>query len=196
MMEKKGSCWGRLLKGCLWVTLIFLALVGTLIVGPCFYRYRTIDRDYVTYDELMAESRARRVCRFLPATATDIHYFSNLRFGSCTERFSCKVAERDFVDFARSKSYPLATNAFKMLDYAVPEAEGKTARQYRMERMARDHETQTRLVFGKSPHPSRYFSYTDSHEFDGGACSGSHRNIIVYDRDSGRLVGYLWMNWL
>lgn len=188
--------WKRLLKGCFRVVLIFVVLVGTLIVGPCIYKYRTIDRNYATYEEVAAEPRAKRMCQFLPVIATDIHYFSELRFGSCTERFNCKVTERDFVDFARLKKYSLVTNAFKMLEYAIPESEGECGRRWRMERMARDHETQCRLVFGETPLPAHYLSYTDSHEFDGGARAGSYRNIIVFDRDSERLIGYLWMSWL
>ena len=56
--------------------------------------------------------------------------------------------------------------------------------------MAKDAETQQRLVFGERPLPERLISLTQSHAFDGGACGGSWRVILVLDLDTGEMSGY------
>ena len=172
------------------VALIVLAIFAAVMVGGYCHATKTIDCVYGSYDEMMGERRAEHLRRWLPSSATDIHFVSKARFGRHEERFSCAVSEPEFVRFAEGHSYAIATNSFIRLDYGQPEQEDSGLRRWRMEREAHDAETQRRLVFGDAPAPERYFSHTESHAFDGGAVGGSWRCVIVFDRDAGRLTGY------
>ena len=119
----------------------------------------------------------------------DIHYRSEAKFGQVEERLTCRCDEADLVRYAVEHSYPLATNSFVMLDYHIPEA---GSLQHVEEQMSKDAETQQRLVFGERPLPARFISLTQSHAFDGGACGGEWRVILVLDRDTGEMSGYHW----
>lgn len=163
------------------------------------YDCRTIDCSFATNGEMAGSSkRAARFAKWFPPAATDIHYRSEAKFGECTERLTCHCEEEDLVRFAVEHSYPLATNSFTMLDYALPESASGGSCAYRRweEQRAKDPETQHRLVLGERPLPMRYISLTQSHAFDGGACGGQWRVIFVFDRDTNELTGYHWANWL
>lgn len=157
------------------------------------YDCRTIDRSYATQEEMIRGSRSKRFAKWLPHMATDIHYLSHGKFGEFTEHLTCRCREADLVRFAHEHAYPLATNAFTVLDYYIPE-QGDVSRAYAQ--MAKDPETQRRLVFGDRPLPERFISLTCSRAFGGGASGGQWRVILVLDLDTGELTGYRWTNWL
>ena len=157
------------------------------------WQFRVIDCRYATQGEMDGGFRPRAFARWLPPDVKDIHYRSEAKFGQVEERLTCHCEEADLVRFAVEHSYPLATNAFIMLDYPIPE---QGIPQYVQEQMEKDAETQQRLVFGERPLPARFISLTQSHAFDGGACGGSWRVILVLDRDTGEMSGYHWNNCL
>ncbi len=171
-----------------------LVLIGAAI-GLCRYMLRPIDGVYASHAELMKESRTSLLRRWIPESARQIHFASKARWGQYTNRFSCRVTESEFVRFAQTHSYEIATNSFIMLDYGTPEQEDRGFSRWKAEQMAKDSETQTKLVFGEDPSPKRFFSHTESHAFDG-SCAGVSRKIIVFDRDSGALSGYVYCNGL
>ena len=102
------------------------------------------------------------------------------------------------IRFAQGHAYPLATNAFTMLEYALSESASGGSAAYRRweERRTKDPETQHRLVFGERPLPRRFISLTKSHAFDGSSCGGEWRLILVLDLDTNELTGYQWGCWL
>ena len=168
-----------------------VAAVSAMLMS---WQCRAIDRRYATTGEMDGGGfRPRAFARWLPPGAKDIHYRSEAKFGQVEERLTCYCDEADLVRYAVEHSYPLATNSFVMLDYHIPEAESL---QHVEEQMAKDAETQQRLVFGERPLPERFISLTQSHAFDGGACGGSWRVIFVLDRDTGEMSGYHWNNCL
>jgi hypothetical protein len=152
------------------------------------WQCRAIDRRYATTGEMaFGGFRPSAFAKWLPPSAKDIHYRSEAKFGQVEERLTCHCEEADLVRFAVEHSYPLATNSFIMLDYPIPE---QGIPQYVQEQMEKDAETQQRLVFGERPLPARFISLTQSHAFDGGACGGEWRVILVLDRDTGEMSGY------
>ena len=152
------------------------------------WQFRVIDCRYATQGEMDGGGfRPRAFARWLPPGAKDIHYRSEAKFGQVEERLTCYCDEADLVRYAVEHSYPLATNSFVMLDYHISE---QGSLQHVEEQMAKDAETQQRLVFGERPLPERFISLTQSHAFDGGACGGSWRVIFVLDRDTGEMSGY------
>jgi hypothetical protein len=154
------------------------------------WQCRAIDRRYATTGEMaFGGFRPSAFAKWLPPSAKDIHYRSEAKFGQVEERLTCHCEEADLVRFAVEHSYPLATNSFIMLDYPIPE---QGIPQYVQEQMEKDAETQQRLVFGERPLPARFISLTQSHAFDGGACGGEWRVILVLDRDTGEMSGYHW----
>ena len=158
------------------------------------WQFRVIDCRYATQGEMDGGGfRPRAFARWLPPGAKDIHYRSEAKFGQVEERLTCRCDEADLVRYAVEHSYPLATNSFVMLDYHIPEA---GSLQHVEEQMSKDAETQQRLVFGERPLPERFISLTQSHAFDGGACGGRWRVILVLDRDTGEMSGYHWNNCL
>ena len=158
------------------------------------WQFRVIDCRYATQGEMDGGGfRPRAFARWLPPDVKDIHYRSEAKFGQVEERLTCRCDEADLVRYAVEHSYPLATNSFVMLDYHIPEA---GSLQHVEEQMSKDAETQQRLVFGERPLPERFISLTQSHAFDGGACGGSWRDILVLDRDTGEMSGYHWNNCL
>ena len=157
------------------------------------WQFRVIDCRYATKGEMDGGSRPRAFARWLPSSAKDIHYRSAAKFGEVEERLTCYCDEADLVRYAVEHSYPLATNSFVMLDYPISD---QGSLRYVEERMSKDAETQQRLVFGERPLPERFISLTQSHAFDGGACGGSWRVILVLDRDTGEMSGYHWNNCL
>ena len=179
--------------GCAIGVFVLLCMV---VVGCLSYKMRTIDRVYVSYGEMMKEPRAKHLRRWLPPTVTNIHFASNARWGEHTDRFSCPVAESEFVSFVKTNSYVVATNSFVPLDHGGSEAEGPAFRHWLNEMKEHDAETQSRLVFGDAPVPRRFFSLTESHAFDGGSTGGRWRYIIVFDRDACMLTGYVFVNHL
>ena len=158
------------------------------------WQFRVIDCRYATQGEMDGGGfRPRAFARWLPPDVKDIHYRSEAKFGQVEERLTCRCDEADLVRYAVEHSYPLATNSFVMLDYHIPEA---GSLQHVEEQMSKDAETQQRLVFGERPLPERFISLTQSHAFDGGACGGRWRVILVLDRDTGEMSGYHWNNCL
>ena len=157
------------------------------------WQFRVIDCRYAAKDEMDGGFRPREFARWLPPSAKDIHYRSEAKFGQVEERLTCYCDEADLVRYAIEHSYPLATNSFVMLDYHIPE---QGSLRHVEEQMSKDAETQQRLVFGERPLPERFISLTQSHAFDGGACGGSWRVILVLDRDTGEMSGYHQANWL
>ena len=186
----------KMLALCVGVVLMLFVLLAGVVVGCYSYQTRTIDHVYATYDEMMDERRARHLRRWLPNTATNIHFASKAKFGMHTDHFSCSLSESEFARFAQEHSYVIATNSFIMLDYGSPEQEDAGFARWRREQMARDADTQRRLVFGGAPAPKNYLSHTESHAFEGGAIGGNSRYIVVFDRDAGRLTGYVYVNGL
>lgn len=183
------GCWRGVYACCSVAFAVFFLIVAAgAVMGIFFaYEYRTIDCSFATNREMNGSSmRAARFSRCIPPTVTDIHYYSEAKFGECTERLTCHCEEADLVRFAVEHSYPLATNSFMMLDYYIPEQGGSHV----YEQMAKDSETQHRLVFGDKPLPDRYISLTRSHAFGGGAVGGSWRVILVLDRDTNKLTAY------
>lgn len=172
---------------------LMVAIPSAYLGAGMAYDCRTIDRSYATWEEMVRGSRSKRFAEWLPHTATNIHYLSHGKFGETTERLTCRCKEADLVRFAHEHAYPLATNAFTMLDYYIPE-QGDVSWAYAQ--MAKDPETQRRLVFGDRPLPERFISLTCSRAFDGGASGGQWRVILVLDRDTDELTGYHWANWL
>ena len=183
------GCW-RGVYACFSVAfaIFFLIVAAGACMGIFFaYEYRTIDCSFATNGEMSGSSiRAARFSKCIPPTVTDIHYYSEAKFGECTERLTCRCEEADLVRYAAEHSYSLATNSFTMLDYYISEQGGSHV----YEQMAEDSETQRRLVFGDKPLPDRYISLTRSHAFDGGAVGGSWRVILVLDRDTNKLTAY------
>lgn len=157
------------------------------------WQFRVIDCRYATKGEMDGGFRPRAFARWLPPGVKDIHYRSEAKFGQVEERLTCRCDEADLVRYAVEHSYPLATNSFIMLDYPIPE---QGIPQYVQEQMEKDAETQQRLVFGERLLPARFISLTQSHAFDGGACGGEWRVILVLDRDTGEMSGYHWNNCL
>ena len=158
------------------------------------WQFRVIDCRYATQGEMDGGGfRPRAFARWLPPDVKDIHYRSEAKFGQVEERLTCRCDEADLVRYAVEHSYPLATNSFVMLDYHIPEA---GSLQHVEEQMSKDAETQQRLVFGERLLPERFISLTQSHAFDGGACGGRWRVILVLDRDTGEMSGYHWNNCL
>jgi len=157
------------------------------------WQFRVIDCRYAAKGEMDGGFRPREFARWLPPSAKDIHYRSEAKFGQVEERLTCYCDEADLVRYAVEHSYPLATNSLVMLDYHIPE---QGSLRHVEEQMSKDAETQQRLVFGERPLPERFISLTQSHAFDGGACGGSWRVILVLDRDTGEMSGYHWANWL
>jgi len=153
------------------------------------WQFRVIDCRYATKGEMDGGFRPHAFARWLPPGVKDIHYRSEAKFGQVEERLTCRCDEADLVRYAVEHSYPLATNSFVMLDYHVPE---QGSLQHVEEQMSKDAETQQRLVFGERPLPKRFISLTQSHAFDGGACGGEWRVILVLDRDTGEMSGYHW----
>ena len=188
----------RWLRGILWgayacfsiLMAAGFALLTTAAVSAMWmsWQFRVIDCRYATQGEMDGGGfRPRAFARWLPPGAKDIHYRSEAKFGQVEERLTCYCDEADLVRYAVEHSYPLATNSFVMLDYHIPE---QGSLQHVEEQMAKDAETQQRLVFGERPLPERFISLTQSHAFDGGACGGSWRVIFVLDRDTGEMSGY------
>ncbi len=168
-----------------------VAAVSAMLMS---WQCRAIDRRYATTGEMaFGGFRPSAFAKWLPPSAKDIHYRSEAKFGQVEERLTCHCEETDLVRFAVEHSYPLATNSFIMLDYPIPE---QGISQYVQEQMEKDAETQQRLVFGERPLPARFISLTQSHAFDGGACGGEWRVILVLDRDTGEMSGYHWNNCL
>lgn len=157
------------------------------------WQFRVIDCRCAAKGEMDGGFRPREFARWLPPSAKDIHYRSEAKFGQVEERLTCYCDEADLVRYAVEHSYPLATNSFVMLDYHIPE---QGSLRHVEEQMSKDAETQQRLVFGERPLPERFISLTQSHAFDGGACGGSWRVILVLDRDTGEMSGYHRANWL
>lgn len=184
----------RILFRCVYSVCSFvLALVITIAVTGAFSgvimacEYRTIDCSYATRSEMTVGSRrAASFAKWLPPAATDIRYFSEAKFGGCTERVTCRCEEAELIRFAEERSYPLATNSFIKLDYYIPEQDDR----FVYEQMARDAETQHQLVFGDRPLPENYISLTRSHAFGRSGGGGSYRVIFVFDRDAKELTGY------
>ena len=179
----------RWLRGILWgayacfsiLMAAGFALLTTAAVSAMWmsWQFRVIDCRYATQGEMDGGGfRPRAFARWLPPGAKDI---------------TCYCDEADLVRYAVEHSYPLATNSFVMLDYHIPE---QGSLQHVEEQMAKDAETQQRLVFGERPLPERFISLTQSHAFDGGACGGEWRVILVLDRDTGEMSGYHWNNCL
>ena len=193
----------RWLRGILWgayscfsiLMAAGFALFATAAVSAMWmsWQFRVIDCRYATQGEMDGGFRPRAFARWLPPGVKDIHYRSEAKFGQVEERLTCYCNEADLVRYAVEHSYPLATNSFVMLDYHIPE---QGSLQHVEEQMAKDAETQQRLVFGERPLPERFISLTQSHAFDGGACGGSWRVILVLDRDTGEMSGYHWNNCL
>ena len=104
--------------------------------------------------------------------------------------------EAEFVRFAQENSHIVATNSFTMLDYGDSEQEDSSFVEWRREQMETDDERQRKLVFDGAPVPKRFLSITKSHAFDGGAVGGSSMEIVVFDRDTGLLTGYIYVNCL
>ena len=168
-----------------------VAAVSAMLMS---WQCRAIDRRYATTGEMDGGGfRPRAFARWLPPGAKDIHYRSEAKFGQVEERLTCYCGEADLVRYAVEHSYPLATNSFVMLDYHIPE---QGSLQHVEEQMAKDAETQQRLVFGERLLPARFISLTQSHAFDGGACGGEWRVILVLDLDTGEMSGYHWNNCL
>lgn len=184
-----------LLKLAAVVAAVAVAFILFVVLG-FLYRTRTVDKIYASVDDMEREPRTRNVLRYLPSTATDIHFISKARFGEYTDRFSCKIEESEFIRFAKERSYVVATNSFTKLDYGSNEQEDGGIVVWRSEQIESDAERQRQLVFGDAPAPTRFLSISDSHAFDGGAIGGSWRRIFVFDRDSDKLTGYLWANLL
>jgi len=134
--------------------------------------------------------------QWMPKTATDIRCKVSKRFGSYEVRFGCRTSEEEFVRFAQENSHIVATNSFTMLDYGDSEQEDSSFVKWRRKQMETDDERQRKLVFDGAPVPKRFLSITKSHAFDGGAVGGSSREIVVFDRDSGLLTGYIYVNCL
>ena len=194
----------RWLRGILWgayacfsiLMAAGFALLTTAAVSAMWmsWQFRVIDCRYATQGEMDGGGfRPRAFARWLPPGAKDIHYHSEATFGRVEERLTCHCDEADLVRYAVKHSYPLATNSFVMLDYHIPE---QGSLQHVEEQMSKDAETQRQLVFGERPLPERFISLTQSHAFDGGACGGSWRVILVLDRDTGEMSGYHWANFL
>ena len=177
------------------VLIVFGLAVGYAI-GVFLYRTRTIDRVYASVDEMEDDPRTRHVQRFLPKSATNIHFISEAKFGEHTDRFSCQVTEADFICFAKERSYIIATNSFTALDFAHYDQEDREYVRWRNAQMDSSDNVQRRHVFGDASAPRRFFSITESHAFDGGAIGGNCLGIIVFDRDTGMLTGYDWANLL
>ena len=189
-----------LLKALLALALIVLALIGS-IVGCVAYQSRTIDRTYVTYGDMMNESRLSKglgLQKWVPANARNIQCHSTGTFGSATANFNCKMTEREFRAFAQEMSYALFTNAFQKLDYgeAYNEQGGKCFDRWCRKMAETDHERQLKLVFGDGTVPADFLSHTDSHAFDGCHAGLVYQHILVYDLNAGVLYGYAWSNWL
>ena len=176
--------------------LIGFGLAVGYAIGVFLYRTRTIDRVYASVDEMEDDPRTRHVQRFLPKSATNIHFISKARFGEHTDRFSCQVPEADFICFAKERSYIIATNSFTALDFAHYDQEDREYVRWRNAQMDSSDNVQRRHVFGDASAPRRFFSITESHAFDGGAVGGNYLGIIVFDRDAGMLTGYDWGNCL
>ncbi len=172
---------------------LMVVITAAYFGGRMAYDCRTIDRTYATREEMMRDSRSKRFAKWLPHTTTDIHYLSQGKFGEFTEHLTCRCKESELVRFAHEHAYPLATNAFTMLDYYIPE-QGDVSWAYAQ--MEKDPKTQRRLVFGDRPLPERFISLTRSRAFDGGASGGQWRVILVLDRNTDELTGYHWTNWL
>ena len=194
----------RWLRGILWgayacfsiLMAAGFALLTTAAVSAMWmsWQFRVIDCRYATQGEMDGGGfRPRAFARWLPPGAKDIHYHSEATFGRVEERLTCRCDEADLVRYAVEHSYPLATNSFVMLDYHIPE---QGSLQHVEEQMAKDAETQQRLVFGERLLPARFISLTQSHAFDGGACGGNWRVILVLDLDTGEMSGYHWNNCL
>ena len=176
--------------------LIVFGLAAGYAIGAFLYRTRTIDRVYASVDEMEDDPRTRHVQRFLPKSATNIHFISKARFGEHTDRFSCQVPEADFICFAKERSYIIATNSFTALDFAHYDQDDREYVRWRNAQMDSSDNVQRRHVFGDASAPRRFFSITESHAFDGGAVGGNYLGIIVFDRDAGMLTGYDWGNCL
>ena len=184
-----------LLKLAAVIAVVVVAFILFVVLGY-LYRTRTIDRVYASVGDMERESRTCHVLRYLPRTATDIHFVSKARFGEYVDRFACKTTEAEFLRIAKEHSFALATNSFAKLDYGSYEQEDSGFVAWRNDQIESDDERQRTLVFGDAPAPSRFLSITDSHAFDGGAIGGSWRSIFVFDQDTGKLTGYLWANLL
>lgn len=189
-----------LLKALLALVLFALVLIGAGI-GWFAYQWRTIDRVYATYDELMSEKRFSlllQMRKWVPENARDIHCRSTAALGSGTATFSCRMTEQAFRQFAREMSYALATNAFCKLDYGESyDQSGGECRERWYEEMAEtDRARQGKLVFGERPVPESFLSCTESHAFDGCHAERVYRRILVYDLKDGVLYGYAWRNLL
>lgn len=199
----------RWLRGAFWGVYACGSAVGALALtvvasavgfgGVMAYACRTIDCSYATQGEMAGgPRRAASFAKWLPPEATDIRYYSQATYGTCTERLTCRCKEADMIRFAQGHAYPLATNAFTMLEYALSESASGGSAEYRRweERRTKDPETQHRLVFGERPLPRRFISLTKSHAFDGSSCGGEWRLILVLDLDTHELTGYQWGCWL
>ena len=184
-----------LLKLAAVIAVIVVAFILFVVFG-FLYRTRTIDRVYASVDDMEREPRTRHVLRYLPSTATDIRFTSQAGFGKYTDRFACKITESEFFRLARKHSYYVATNSFTRLDYGSYEQDDRVFVRWRDEQIKLDDERQRRLVFGDVSAPKRFFSITNSHAGESGGKGGSWRQIVVFDRDSGKLTGYLWANLL
>ena len=196
----RGAFWGAYACGSA-VGALALTVVASAVGFGGFMAYacRTIDCSYATQGEMAGgPRRAASFAKWLPPEATDIRYYSQATYGMCTERLTCRCKEADMIRFAQSHAYPLATNAFTMLEYALPESASGGSAAYRRweERRSKDPETQHRLVFGERPLPRRFISLTKSHAFDGSSCGGEWRLILVLDLDTHELTGYKWGCWL
>ena len=190
----RGILWGAYSCCCILMAAGFaLFMMASISAMWMSWQFRVIDCRYATKGEMDGGFRPRAFARWLPPGVKDIHYRSEAKFGQVEERLTCRCDEADLVRYAVEHSYPLATNSFVMLDYHIPE---QGSLQHVEEQMAKDAETQQRLVFGERPLPERFISLTQSHAFDGGACGGSWRVIFVLDRDTGRMSGYHWATWL
>ena len=185
----------RIAYGCfsVVVTLVLMVLFASVGVGSYMaYELRPVDRSYATQKRMAFSLRAGEFARWIPPGVTDIRYHSERKFGEMSERMTGRCEESDLIRFAVEHSYPLATNSFTRLDYYIPEQDSRHV----YEQMEKDAETQQRLVLGDRPLPKRFLSLTQSHTFDGGACGGAWRLILVLDRDTNELSGYYWMNCL
>ena len=196
----RGAFWGAYACGSA-VGALALTVVASAVGfgGVMAYACRTIDCSYATQGEMAGgPRRAASFAKWLPPEATDIRYYSQATYGTCTERLTCRCKEADMIRFAQGHAYPLATNAFTMLEYALSESASGGSAEYRRweERRSKDPETQHRLVFGERPLPRRFVSLTKSHAFDGSSCGGEWRLILVLDLDTHELTGYHWGRWL
>lgn len=189
----------KTIKTLLKLVLVIVVIVVSFILFVVFgflYRTRTIDRVYASIDDMEREPRTRHVLCYLPSTATDIRFVSKAHFGEYTDRFACIITESEFFRLAKKHSYCVATNSFIRLDCGKYEQEGGERIGWRNGQVESDDERGRHLVFGDAPAPTRFFSITDSHTFDGRAIGGSWLRVVVFDRDSGKLTGYVWGNLL